>query len=77
MNTRLLTAGILAAAALVAAPSAHATPVQRPDSAAVVASQAALRDTVQRLLEEGRHASTVAQSRLIHRDLIQTVREGE
>ena len=39
--------------------------------------QANLRETVLQLLEEGRQATTVAQRRLIHRDLVQSVLDGE
>ena len=82
MNTRTATrtaaAGLLAAAAMLTTSNAQALPVQPPgpgDRDPPV--QANLRETVLQLLEEGRQATTVAQRRLIHHDLVQSVLDGE
>ncbi len=82
MNTRTATrtaaAGLLAAAAVLTTSNAQALPVQRPDPATVIRPvQANLRETVLRLLDEGRQATTVAQRRLVHHDLVQSVLDGE
>ena len=82
MNTRTATrtaaAGLLAAAAVLTTSNAQALPLHRPDPAtAMRLVQANLRETVLQLLEEGRQATTVAQRRLIHRDLVQSVLDGE
>ena len=82
MNTRTATrtaaAGLLAAAAVLTTSNAQALPVQRPDSATAMRPvQANLRETVLRLLDGGRQATTVAQRRLIHHDLVQSVLDGE
>jgi hypothetical protein len=77
-TTRTAAAGLLAAAAVLATSTAQAVPVQRPDSTTVIRPvQANLRETVLQLLDEGRQATTVAERRLIHHDLVQTVAEGE
>ncbi len=82
MNTRTVTrtaaAGLLAAAALLSASNAQALPAGRPDPETTIRPvQADLRETILRLLDEGRQATTVAQRRLIHRDLVQSVLDGE
>ena len=82
MNTRstsrIIATGLLAAAAVAAAPTAQAAPSSRPDSSTVVRPvQANLRETVLQLLDQGRQATTVAERRLIHHDLIQSVLDGE
>jgi hypothetical protein len=82
MNTRTATrtaaAGLLAAAAVLTTSNAQALPVQRADPATVIRPvQANLRETVLQLLDEGRQATTVAQRRLIHHDLVQSVLDGE
>ena len=82
MNTRTATrtaaAGLLAAAAVLSTSNAQAMPVQRPDPATVIRPvQANLRETVLQLLDEGRQATTVAQRRLIHHELVQSVLDGE
>ena len=82
MNTRTATraaaAGLLAAAAMLTTSNAQALPLNRPDPATAMSPvQANLRETVLQLLEEGRQATTVAQRRLIHRDLVQSVLDGE
>ncbi len=82
MNTRTATrtaaAGLLAAAAVLATSNAQALALQRPDPATGVHPvHADLRETVLQLLDEGRRATTVAERRLIHRDLVQSVRDGE
>ena len=82
MNTRTATrtaaAGLLAAAAMLTTSNAQASPLNRPDPATAIRPvQANLRETVLQLLEEGRQATTVAQRRLIHRDLVQSVLDGE
>ncbi len=82
MNTRTATrtaaAGLLAAAALLTTSNAQALPVSRPDPANVIRPvQADLRETILRLLDEGRQATTVAQRRLIHHELVQSVLDGE
>ena len=82
MNTRTATrtaaAGLLAAAAVLSTSNAQAMPVQRPDPATVIRPvQANLRETVLQLLDEARQATTVAQRRLIHHDLVQSVLDGE
>jgi hypothetical protein len=77
-TTRIAAAGLLAAAAVLATSTAQAVPVQRPDSTTVIRSvQANLRETVLQLLDEGRQATTVAERRLIHHDLVQSVLDGE
>jgi hypothetical protein len=76
MTTRIITASVLTAAALLVAPSAGAAPDQRPAPVAANAS-ATLQDTVVQLLEEGRHATTLAERRLIHHDLLEAVRDGQ
>ena len=82
MNTRTATrtaaAGLLAAAAVLTTSNAQALPVNRPEPATAMRPvQANLRETVLQLLDEGRQATTVAQRRLIHQDLVQSVRDGE
>ena len=78
MTTRIITASVLTAAALLVAPSAGAAPDQRPAPVAASASASAtLQDTVVQLLEEGRHATTLAERRLIHHDLLEAVRDGQ
>ena len=76
MTTRIVTAGILTAAALLVAPSAGAAQAHRPAPVAASASTP-LHETVVQLLDEGRHATTVAERRLIHHDLLQAVRDGQ
>ena len=76
--TRTAAAGLLAAAAMLTTSNAQASPLNRPDPATAIRPvQANLRETVLQLLEEGRQATTVAQRRLIHRDLVQSVLDGE
>ena len=82
MNTRTATrtaaAGLLAAAAVLTTSNAQALPLNRPDPAnATRPVQANLRETDLQLLDEGRQATTVAQRRLIHQDLVQSVLDGE
>ena len=82
MNTRTATrtaaAGLLAAAAMLTTSNAQALPLNRPDPATAIRPvQANLRETVHQLLDEGRQATTVAQRRLIHHDLVQSVLDGE
>ena len=82
MNTRTATrtaaAGLFAAAAVLTTSNAQALPVMYPDPTTASRSvQANLRETVLQLLDEGRQATTVAQRRLIHRDLVQSVLDGE
>ena len=82
MNTRTATrtaaAGLLAAAAVLTTTNAQALPLSRPNEATAVRTvQANLRETVLQLLDEGRQATTVAQRRLIHHDLVQSVLDGE
>ena len=82
MNTRTATrtaaAGMLAAAAVLTTSNAQALPLSRPDPAtAMRLVQANLRETVLQLLDEGRQATTVAQRRLIHHDLVQSLLDGE
>ena len=82
MNTRTATrtaaAGLLAAAAMLTTSNAQALPLRHPDPATAIRPvQANLRETVLQLLDEGRQATTVAQRRLIHRDLVQSVLDGE
>ena len=82
MNTRTATrtaaAGLLAAAAVLTTSNAQAFPVSRPDPATAIRPvHANLRETVLQLLEEGRQATTVAQRRLVHHDLVQSVLDGE
>lgn len=80
MTTRIVTASVLSAAAvsaaLLVAPSAGAVQAQRPAPVAPSAS-ITLQDTVVQLLEEGRHATTLAERRLIHHDLLQALRDGQ
>jgi hypothetical protein len=77
-TTRIAAAGLLAAAAVLETSTAHAVPVQRPDSTTVIRPvQANLRETVLQLLDEGRQATTVAERQLIHHDLVQLVLDGE
>jgi hypothetical protein len=82
MNTRTATrtaaAGLLAAAAVLTTSNAQALPLGRPDPATTIRPVPAnLRETVLRLLDEGRQATTVAQRRLVHHDLVQSVLDGE
>jgi hypothetical protein len=82
MNTRTATrtaaAGLLAAAAMLTTSNAQASPLNRPDPATAIRPvQANLRETVLQLLEEGRQATTVAQRRPVHHDLVQSVLDGE
>jgi hypothetical protein len=82
MNTRTATrtaaAGLLAAAAMLTTSNAQALPLRHPDPATAMSPvQANLRETVLQLLEEGRQATTVAQRRLVHHDLVQSVLDGE
>ena len=82
MNTRTATrtaaAGLLAAAAMLTTSNAQASPLNRPDPATAIRPvQANLRETVLQLLDEGRQATTVAQRRIIHQELVQSVRDGE
>ncbi len=82
MNTRTATrtaaAGLLAAAAVLATSTAQAVPLYRPDPVTVMRPvQADLRVTVLQLLDEGRQATTVAQRRLLHHELVQSVLDGE
>ncbi len=82
MNTRTATrtaaAGLLAAAAVLTTSNAQALPVSRPEPPTTIRPvHANLRETVLQLLDEGRQATTVAQRRLIHRDLVQSVLDGE
>jgi hypothetical protein len=77
-TTRIAAAGLLAAAAVLTTTNAQALPNERPDSTTVVRPvQADLRQTVLQLLDEGRHATTVAERRIIHQDLVQSVLDGE
>jgi hypothetical protein len=76
--TRTAAAGLLAAAAVLTTSNAQALPLHRQDPAtAMQPAQANLRETVLQLLDEGRQATTVAQRRLVHHDLVQSVRDGE
>ena len=82
MNTRTATrtaaAGLLAAAAVLTTSNAQALPLSRPDPATAIRPvQANLRETVLQLLDEGRQATTVAQRRLIHHELVQSLLDGE
>ena len=77
-TSRIAAAGLLAAAAVLTTTNAQALPIQRVDPAPTFRLyQANLHDTVLRLLDEGRQATTVAERRLIHHDLVQTVHDGE
>jgi hypothetical protein len=76
--TRTAAAGLLAAAALLTTSNAQASPLNRPQPATEMQPvQANLRETVPQLLDEGRQATTVAQRRLVHHDLVQSVLDGE
>jgi hypothetical protein len=82
MNTRTATrtaaAGLLAAAAVLTTSNAQALPVNRPEPATAMRPvQANLRETVLQLLDEARQATTVAQRRLIHHELVQSLLDGE
>ena len=82
MNTRTTTrtaaAGLLAAAAVLTTSNAQALPAKYPEPTTASRSvQANLRETVLQLLDEGRQATTVAQRRLIHHDLVQSLLDGE
>ena len=77
-TTRTAAAGLLAAAAVLTTTNAEALPNQRPESTTVVHPvQANLRETVLQLLDQGRQATTIAERRIIHQDLVQSVRDGE
>jgi hypothetical protein len=53
-------------------------PLNHPEPATTMQPvQANLRETVLQLLNEGRQATTVAQRRLVHHDLVQSVLDGE
>ena len=76
--TRTAAAGLLAAAAVLTTSTAQALPASRPDPATAIRPvRADLRETVLQLLDEGRQATTVAQRRLVHHDLVQSVLDGE
>lgn len=76
--TRTAAAGLLAAAAVLTTTNAQALPLHRPSPATEIRpAQANLRETVLRLLDEGRQATTVAQRRITHHDLVQSVMDGE
>jgi hypothetical protein len=82
MNTRTATrtaaAGLLAAAAVLTTTSAQAAPSSHPQETTVIRPvEANLRETVLRLLDQGRQATTVAERRLNHHDLVQSVLDGE
>jgi hypothetical protein len=77
-STRTAAVGLLAAAALLATSNAQAMPVQRPDPATLISPvHGDLRETILRLLDESRQATTVAQRRLIHHELVESLRDGE
>jgi hypothetical protein len=77
-TTRIAAAGLLAAAAVLTTTSAHAAPSSHPQETTVNRPvQADLRETVLRLLDQGRQATTVAERRTIHHDLVQSVLDGE
>ncbi|HEU4330663.1 MAG TPA: hypothetical protein VFR40_06055 [Lapillicoccus sp.] len=86
-TTRIAAAGLLAAAAVLTTSGAPALAVQPVDPAVAVQSvdrspafrlfKPNLQATVQQLLDEGRQATTVAERRLVHQDLVQTVIDGE
>jgi hypothetical protein len=76
MTTRIVTASILTAAALLVVPTAGAAQAQRPAPVAASAITS-LQDTVVQLLDEGRHATTIAERRLIHHELVQAVQDGQ
>jgi hypothetical protein len=77
-TTRMAAVGLLAAAAVLTTSTAQALPVQRPDPATVIRPvQANLREPVLQMLDEGRQAATVAERRLIHHDLVQSLLDGE
>ena len=77
-TSRIAAAGLLAAAAVLTTTNAQALPIQRVDPVPEFRLfQPNLHDTVLRLLDEGRQATTVAERRLIHHDLVQTVHDGE
>ena len=77
-TTRIAAAGLLAAAAVLGTSTAEAVPVHRPDSTTVIRPvQANLREIVLELLDQGLQATTVAERRLIHQDLVQSVLDGE
>ena len=77
-TTRIATAGLLTVAAVLTTTSAQALPINRPDSSSAARPiQANLRGTVLQLLDEGRQAATVAERRLIHHDLVQSVLDSE
>ena len=78
LTTRLAAAGLLAVAAVTTTSTAHAVPLTRPDSFTVNHPlQADLRQTVLQLLDQGRQATTVAERRTVHHDLVQALRDGE
>jgi hypothetical protein len=82
MNTRTAlrtaAAGLLAATAVLTTSNAQASPLSHPDQPTEVQPvQGDLRVTVLRLLDEGRRATTVAERRIIHRELVQSVLDGE
>jgi hypothetical protein len=76
-TTRIAAAGLLAAAAVLTTSSAQALPGQHPDPQTVIRPAQDLRETVRQLLDEGRQAATVAERRLTHHDLVQSVLDGE
>jgi hypothetical protein len=60
MTIRAITTGILCTAAVLVAPSADASPYHRPDQGADLTA-AGLQTTVAQLLDEGRHATSIAE----------------
>jgi hypothetical protein len=77
MTARTATAGIIAAAALfVAIPGAGAASSNYPHPDGVAPGEAYHARVVQ-LTQDRRNATTVAERRPIHLELIQTLRDGE
>jgi hypothetical protein len=81
MNTRTATrtaaAALLAAAAVLTSSNAQALSLHRPEpDTAMDPVQANVHAVVLLLLDEGRQATTVAERRLIHHDLVQSMLDG-
>ena len=72
--TRTAAAGLFAVTAMLTASNAQASPLHRPEpETAMGAAQAKVPEVVLQLLDEGRHTIFVAERRLVHHDVVQTI----
>lgn len=75
MNIRTIVVSSVSAAILLTS-SAAAAEAQRLPDPEHTPSSLPLTLTIEGLLEQGRHASTIAERRLIHDDLMLVLRDG-